>query len=82
MTSPNTTQKYLQKFLFLSKLQFFTQLAQQVSPLITQLTYEGLIDEFFNIRHSSVRLPAEKFLAPSAGMDDQVSTFENIFLRH
>lgn len=32
-----------------------------VSPLITQLTYEGLIDETFRIRNGSVRLPAEKF---------------------
>ena len=37
---------------------------------MTQLTYEGLIDEFFNIRHSCVKLPADKFLAPAEpGMD-------------
>ena len=42
----------------------------QVSPLITQLTYEGLIDEFFGIRHSSVKLPSDKFLAPTTGQED------------
>ena len=47
-----------------------------MTPLITQLTYEGLIDEFFNVRHSCVKLPSDKFLAPaaatsaSAGLED------------
>ncbi|XP_015592749.1 vacuolar protein sorting-associated protein 33A [Cephus cinctus] len=33
-----------------------------LSPLVTQLTYEGLIDEIFGINNSTVKLPAEKFL--------------------
>ena len=37
-----------------------------ISPLITQLTYEGLIDEFFSIRNSSVKLPGHKFLPPDS----------------
>ncbi|KAH8421539.1 hypothetical protein KR009_012211 [Drosophila setifemur] len=36
-----------------------------LSPLATQLTYEGLIDEFFGIRQNKVTLPAEHF--PSEG---------------
>ena len=32
-----------------------------ISPLITQLTYEGLIDESFEINHTCVKLPGEKF---------------------
>lgn len=32
-----------------------------LSPLATQLTYEGLIDEFYGIRHNKLTLPAEHF---------------------
>jgi len=32
-----------------------------LSPLATQLTYEGLIDEMFSIQQGTVRVPAEKF---------------------
>jgi hypothetical protein len=32
-----------------------------LSPLATQLTYEGLIDEIFSINQTTVRLPAQKF---------------------
>lgn len=32
-----------------------------LTPLATQLTYEGLIDELFNIRNTTLRLPAEHF---------------------
>lgn len=35
------------------------------TPVVTQLTYEGLIDEFYGISHNTVRLPAEKFQPPS-----------------
>ncbi|XP_017055580.1 vacuolar protein sorting-associated protein 33A [Drosophila ficusphila] len=36
-----------------------------ISPLATQLTYEGLIDEFYGIRQNKLTLPAENF--PSDG---------------
>ncbi|XP_060558501.1 vacuolar protein sorting-associated protein 33A-like isoform X2 [Ruditapes philippinarum] len=32
-----------------------------LTPLLTQLTYEGLIDEFYGINNTSVKLPPEKF---------------------
>lgn len=32
-----------------------------LSPLVTQLTYEGLIDEIFGIKYNTVQLPARKF---------------------
>ncbi|XP_044010499.1 vacuolar protein sorting-associated protein 33A isoform X2 [Aphidius gifuensis] len=32
-----------------------------LSPLVTQLTYEGLIDEIFGIKNTTVQLPANKF---------------------
>lgn len=32
-----------------------------VTPLLTQLTYEGLLDEVFGINHGTITLPAERF---------------------
>ncbi len=32
-----------------------------ITPLLTQLTYEGLIDEVFGIENTNVQLPADKF---------------------
>lgn len=32
-----------------------------ISPLMTQLTYEGLIDEAYGIKHNKVKLPASGF---------------------
>ncbi|KAK2161895.1 hypothetical protein LSH36_108g07122 [Paralvinella palmiformis] len=34
-----------------------------LTPLLTQLTYEGLIDEIFSIANTTVKLPPEKFVA-------------------
>ncbi|CRL07306.1 CLUMA_CG020285, isoform A [Clunio marinus] len=36
-----------------------------LSALATQLTYEGLIDEFYGINNTTVSFPAEKFASPS-----------------
>ncbi|KAI9565724.1 Vacuolar protein sorting-associated protein 33A [Daphnia sinensis] len=38
-----------------------------VTPVVTQLTYEGLIDEFYGIKHNTVKLPGEKFQAGASG---------------
>ncbi|XP_046840595.1 vacuolar protein sorting-associated protein 33A-like [Xenia sp. Carnegie-2017] len=35
-----------------------------LTPLCTQLTYEGLIDEVYGIQNTSVKLPPEKFEVP------------------
>ena len=32
-----------------------------ITPLLTPNTYEGLIDQFFKIKHNSVKLPSDKF---------------------
>lgn len=40
-----------------------------ISPFLTQLTYEGLLDEVFGINHGNITLPSEKFQQP----DDQKS---------
>lgn len=34
-----------------------------ISPLATQLTYEGLIDEIFGLNNGTAKLPSEKFLS-------------------
>lgn len=38
-----------------------------ITPFLTQLTYEGLIDELFGIRNASVRLPGDKFADANEG---------------
>uniref|UniRef100_T1J2P7 Vacuolar protein sorting-associated protein 33A n=1 Tax=Strigamia maritima TaxID=126957 RepID=T1J2P7_STRMM len=45
-----------------------------LSPLATQLTYEGLIDEIHGIKHTIVQFPADKFSGnEEAGPQDLVS---------
>jgi len=48
-----------------------------VSPLVTQLTYEGLIDELFGITHCVARFPAAKFEAASQNEEDDEATEED-----
>lgn len=38
-----------------------------ISPLATQLTYEGLIDEIYGIQNTYVKLPPEKFVPKKQG---------------
>ena len=33
-----------------------------LTPLMTQMTYEGLLDEIFGINHTTIKLPPEKFV--------------------
>ncbi|KAH9837352.1 Sec1-like protein, partial [Rhodofomes roseus] len=40
--------------------------ADMITPLLTQLTYEGLIDECFDIKNSHVEVPASLLAAPPA----------------
>ncbi|KAL6304888.1 Sec1-like protein [Sparassis latifolia] len=40
--------------------------ADMITPLLTQLTYEGLIDELIGIKNSHVELPASLLTPPSA----------------
>ncbi|XP_043464161.1 vacuolar protein sorting-associated protein 33A [Leptopilina heterotoma] len=42
-------------------LLIFDRSTDLLTPLVTQLTYEGLIDEIFGISNTTVQLPAEKF---------------------
>ncbi|XP_002061201.3 vacuolar protein sorting-associated protein 33A [Drosophila willistoni] len=43
-----------------------------LSPLATQLTYEGLIDEFYGIRQNKLTLPANHFHADKVGNGKRV----------
>ena len=42
-----------------------------ISPLITQLTYEGLIDECFEIKNTRIKLPSDKFENQSQESSDK-----------
>ena len=44
-----------------------------ISPLITQLTYEGLIDELFDISNTCVKLPSDKFETQNQDQGDSVN---------
>ena len=41
-----------------------------ISPLITQLTYEGLIDECFEIKNTRIKLPSDKFQSQNQESSD------------
>ncbi|KAF8640883.1 hypothetical protein AX17_000531 [Amanita inopinata Kibby_2008] len=45
-----------------------------ITPLLTQLTYEGLIDEVFGINNSHVELPASLLSPPNPAVPNSAST--------
>jgi len=45
-----------------------------ISPLITQLTYEGLIDECFEINNTCIKLPSDKFANQAQDSSDSSET--------
>ncbi|KAL4223148.1 Vacuolar protein sorting-associated protein 33A [Mactra antiquata] len=47
-----------------------------LTPLLTQLTYEGLIDEFYGISSTSVKLPPEKFMTKESKESGTTSDME------
>ncbi|KAL3857445.1 hypothetical protein ACJMK2_012115 [Sinanodonta woodiana] len=53
-----------------------------LTPILTQLTYEGLIDETFGISNTSVKLPPEKFISNSQkeGGPQEVPTEPKMFI--
>nr|XP_018896974.1 PREDICTED: vacuolar protein sorting-associated protein 33A [Bemisia tabaci] len=51
-----------------------------VSPLVTQLTYEGLIDELFQINRCTVHLPPEKFSHSNEDQKDVIAGKKQIIL--
>ncbi|KAG0729931.1 Vacuolar protein sorting-associated protein 33A [Chionoecetes opilio] len=50
-----------------------------ITPLATQLTYDGLIDQFFTINNCTVKLPGEKFAAQSTTESNTNSNMDNSF---
>ncbi|KAF8203998.1 Sec1-like protein [Pholiota molesta] len=45
-----------------------------ITPLLTQLTYEGLVDELIGIKNSHVELPLSLLAPPTAGPSNTAST--------
>ncbi|CAG2167401.1 unnamed protein product [Oppiella nova] len=42
-----------------------------LTPLMTQTTYEGLLDEIFGISHTTIKVPPEKFVHQNSSTDGQ-----------
>ncbi|GAB6030139.1 Vacuolar protein sorting-associated protein 33A [Chamberlinius hualienensis] len=51
-----------------------------LTPLLTQVTYEGLIDEFFGINDTIVKLPPEKFLKANDESQDLPTEYKPFVL--
>ncbi|KAG1714266.1 Vacuolar protein sorting-associated protein 33A [Nymphon striatum] len=51
-----------------------------LTPLATQLTYEGLIDEIYGIKNTSVKLPPEKFTKSNDGGPQDLTAEPKEFL--
>ncbi|XP_076367418.1 vacuolar protein sorting-associated protein 33A isoform X2 [Tachypleus tridentatus] len=51
-----------------------------LSPLATQLTYEGLLDELYGIHNNVIKLPPEKFTKSSDGGPQEIATEPAKFL--
>uniref|UniRef100_A0A146M4U8 Vacuolar protein sorting-associated protein 33A n=1 Tax=Lygus hesperus TaxID=30085 RepID=A0A146M4U8_LYGHE len=51
-----------------------------LTPLVTQLTYEGLIDEIYEIKNMNVFLPSEKFSDSNDGPSTMLSPKKTIIL--
>ncbi|KAH9503153.1 Vacuolar protein sorting-associated protein 33A [Bulinus truncatus] len=54
-----------------------------LTPLLTQLTYEGLIDEIFTIKNTNVKLPPEKFISAEerkTGKEESLSELKKFIL--
>ncbi|KAF9055953.1 Sec1-like protein [Panaeolus papilionaceus] len=48
--------------------------ADMITPLLTQLTYEGLVDELIGIKNSHVELPLSLLAPPTAGPNNAASS--------
>ena len=53
----------------ISEIVLIDRLVDPITPMLTMLTYEGLVDEFFTISNSSVELPGEMVLDPTANKE-------------
>jgi hypothetical protein len=62
----------------ISELILIDRLVDPITPLLTMLTYEGLVDEFFGISNSSVELPNEMVADPSQTKDKPVAPTERL----
>lgn len=62
----------------ISEVVLIDRLVDPITPLLTMLTYEGLVDEFFGISNSAVELPNEMVLDPTANKDKPLTQAERM----
>lgn len=60
----------------ISEVILIDRLVDPITPMLTMLTYEGLVDEFFTVSNSSVELPAEMVVDPTANKEKPLSAAE------
>jgi hypothetical protein len=62
----------------ISEVILIDRLVDPITPLLTMLTYEGLVDEFFTITNSSVELPSEMVVDPTANKEKPMTQAERM----
>lgn len=60
----------------ISEVILIDRLVDPITPMLTMLTYEGLVDEFFAVSNSSVELPTEMVVDPAATKDKPLTAAE------
>lgn len=80
MLEPRTTNHTLPTVSQIDQLFIIDRAVDLLSPVATQLTYEGLIDELFQINNTLVYLPQDKFAQPDDESHDIVSVKKQIIL--
>lgn len=62
----------------ISEVILIDRLVDPITPMLTMLTYEGLVDEFFGVNTSSVELPMEMVVDPSTQKDKPLTSAERL----
>jgi len=60
----------------ISEMILIDRLVDPITPMLTMLTYEGLVDEFFTVTNSAVELPAEMVVDPATTKDKPMTAAE------
>jgi hypothetical protein len=60
----------------ISEVILIDRLVDPITPMLTMLTYEGLVDEFFSVTNSSVELPSEMVIDPTSSKDKPLTPAE------
>jgi hypothetical protein len=62
----------------ISEVIIIDRLVDPITPMLTMLTYEGLVDEFFGLNTSSVELPTEMVIDPTTTKDKPLTQAEKM----